>query len=120
MNGVLVLAHGSKRQETEETLDALIKLIKEKTGEQLVIPVYLQFSQPDLQAGITQLVESGADSIKVIPMFLFDGIHVTWDIPQELTAIKQKYPHIAIKISKHLGADERIADILVDRIKSLD
>ena len=71
MDGVLILAHGSKRQ-------------------------------------------------GVIPMFLFDGTHVNVDIPREIDNLRKKYPNIKIIMSKHLGDDERIAEIVVDRIKSVD
>jgi len=84
MDGVLILAHGSKRHETEVILESLVKKVKEKTGEKLVCPAYLQFSEQNLEAGINQLIESGAKNIKIVPMFLFDGVHVTQDIPNEL------------------------------------
>lgn len=119
MNGILVLAHGSKRQETEKILDSLIRKVKKKTGEEMVVPAYLQFSEQNLEAGIDQLVKNGADSIKIVPMFLFDGIHVTQDIPGELDVIRAKYAGVEIKMSRHLGDDDRIADIIVDRVNSL-
>lgn len=120
MNGILILAHGSKRQETEKILDSLVDKVKQKTGEKLVCPAYLQFSEQSLEAGIEQLIARGAKNIKVVPMFLFDGVHVTQDIPEELKAIMAKHPGINIRMSKHLGDDDRIADIIVDRIRSLE
>jgi sirohydrochlorin ferrochelatase len=119
MNGILILAHGSKRQETESTLDSLVKKVKVKTGERLVMPAFLQFSEQNLEKGIELLVNEGANLVKIVPMFLFDGVHVTKDIPEELEEIKKKYPGVEIRMSMHLGDDDRIADIIVDRINSL-
>jgi sirohydrochlorin cobaltochelatase len=119
MNGILILAHGSKRQETEQILNSLIEKVKAKTGEELVYPAYLQFSEQNLEKGIDMLVQSGAKSIKIMPMFLFDGVHVTQDIPNELNEINAKYPEIRIKMSRHIGDDDKIADIIVDRINSI-
>ncbi|MCX7923574.1 MAG: CbiX/SirB N-terminal domain-containing protein [Clostridia bacterium] len=119
MDGILVLAHGSKRQETEKILDSLVEKVKKKSGTDLVYPAYLQFSEQNLEAGIDYLVKSGAKSIKIVPMFLFDGVHVTEDIPNELEEIKSKYTNVDIRMSEHLGDDDRIADIIVDRINSL-
>jgi len=120
MDGVLILAHGSKRTETERILNSLTDKVKKKIGESLVYAAYLQFSEQNLEAGIDYLVKKDATKIKVIPMFLFDGVHVTEDIPNEVNEIKRKYPGIEIKISRHLGDDDRIADIIADRIRSLD
>lgn len=120
MNGILILAHGSRRQETDRILDSLTQKVKDKTGEQLIYPVYLQFSEQNLEVGIEYLIKRGVDKIKVIPMFIFDGIHVTQDIPEELDRIMAKHPGIEAEMSRHLGDDDRIADIIVDRINSLD
>jgi len=119
MNGILILAHGSRRQETDAILNSLTEMVRNKTGEELILPAYLQFSEQNLEWGIEQLIEKGAHSIKVIPMFIFDGIHVTQDIPEELNAIMAKHPGIDVRMSRHLGDDDRIADIIVDRIKSI-
>ncbi len=116
MDGILILAHGSKGQETEEILNSLVEDIKKKTGEKHVYPAFLQFSEKNLEKGIRQLVEKGVRNIKIMPMFLFDGVHVTYHIPNELKAINKKYPSVNIKISKHIGYDERLADIIIDRI----
>jgi sirohydrochlorin ferrochelatase len=119
MDGILILAHGSKRQETEEILNSLIEKVKVKSGVDQVYPAFLQFSEQNLGKGIDLLVDKGANRIRIIPMFLFDGIHVTQDIPNELNEIKAKYPEVEIKMSRHIGDDDKLADIIVERINSL-
>lgn len=119
MDGIMILAHGSKRHETEKTLNSIIRKVKSKTGLELVVPAFLQFSEQNLERAAEELVSKGAKNIKVIPMFLFEGVHVTQDIPRELNEIMAKYPGVNIKMSSHLGDDERIADIIVDRINSI-
>ncbi|MCX8131197.1 MAG: CbiX/SirB N-terminal domain-containing protein [Clostridia bacterium] len=119
MDGILILAHGSKRPETENILNSLVEKVKEKTGETLVYPAYLQFSEQNLEKGIGLLAEKGAKKIKIMPMFLFDGIHVTMDIPNELNEIRDKFPGIDIKMSRHIGDDDKLVDIIVDRINSI-
>jgi sirohydrochlorin ferrochelatase len=119
MNGILILAHGSKRQETEKTLESLVRKVKEKSGAELVYPAYLQFSDQNIEKGVDLLVEKGAEKVSIVPMFLFDGVHITQDIPEELGRIRNKYPGVDIRMSKHLGDDDRVAEIIVDRINSL-
>lgn len=119
MEGVIILAHGSRRQETDRILDSLTKKVTERATDQRVIPAYLQFSPNSLDKAVDQLVGEGVTRIKVIPMFLFDGIHVTEDIPEELEAIGERYPEVDIRMSRHLGDDDRIADIILDRMASL-
>ena len=120
LNGVLILAHGSKRKETDRIMNSLTEKVKAKISEKLIVPAYLQFSEQNLEKGIKQLIEKGATKIKIIPMFLFDGVHVTKDIPQEIGDINKKYPGVQIKMSECIGDDDRIADIIVDRMNSIE
>lgn len=119
MEGVIVLAHGSRRQETDRILNSLTQKVAAKAAGQMIVPAYLQFSQQSLEKAVETLAREGVNRIKVVPMFLFDGIHVTEDIPEELEAIRMKYPEIAIQMSRHLGDDDRIAEIIVDRMSSI-
>ncbi|MDF2523147.1 MAG: cobalamin [Clostridiales bacterium] len=113
------MAHGSKREETEAILNSLVEKVKNKTGNDLVIPAYLQFSEQNLEKGVDCLVYKGARTINIVPMFIFDGVHVTIDIPNELKEIKLKYPDIQLKMSRHIGDDDKLADIIIDRINSI-
>jgi len=119
MDGILILAHGSKRIETEEVMDSLVEKVRKKSGNRLVYPCYLQFSDNNLEKGVERLVGKGASSISVIPLFLFDGVHVTQDIPEEIEGIKAKHPGVEIMLGSHIGADDRLADIVMDRVAAL-
>lgn len=115
MNGVLILAHGSRRKETENTLQKVAQMVKEK----ITVPTeiaYMEFSDQNIAYGLDQLVSKGISQIKVVPYFLFSGIHILEDIPKELNDYVQKHPGVSITMGDTLGADPRIADILVDRI----
>lgn len=117
MEAILILAHGSKRNETEQTLNSIVKKVRQKLGSELVYPAYLQFSAQDMETSIKQLIDKGIKKIIIMPMFLFDGVHVTKDIPEEIERIIQKYRGIDIKVTKHIGDDDRVADIIIDRVK---
>lgn len=116
MNGILILAHGSKRKETEKILNSLVDKVKGKTGEDLVVPSYLQFSDQNLEKAVESLVNKGVKYIRIVPVFLFDGVHVTEDIPGELNDIRSKFPGVEIKMGRHIGDDDKLVDIIVDRI----
>ena len=72
-----------------------------------------------LEKGVDQLVQEGARTVCIVPMFIFDGMHVTYDIPEELEGIKAKYPEVEIRMSSHIGDDDKLAEIIVDRINSI-
>ena len=115
MDGVLILAHGSRAKETEKTFEAVVDMVKKKVSTPLKI-AYMEFSEQNIAAGLQQLVDQGVKSIRVVPYFLFSGIHIREDIPAELEAFSKEHPDIEITMAETLGADPRIAEILVDRI----
>lgn len=115
MDGVLILAHGSRAKETEKTFEAVVNMVKERVERPLKI-AYMEFSEQNIRKGLEELVSQGVTQIKVVPYFLFSGIHIREDIPKELHAFSDEHPEITITMADTLGADPRIADILVDRI----
>ena len=78
---------------------------------------YMEFCEPDIKQGIEALIKKGVDTIKVVPYFLFDGIHIREDIPSTIHEVLKEYPHVTVEMGKTLGADRRLAEILIDRIK---
>lgn len=117
--GVIILSHGSKLKKANARLNKNIKIIKQKMGMNRILPGFLQFCRPDLAGSIKKLAAQGCRSVVIIPFFLFDGNHVTRDIPQELKKEKAKYPQIRFTYTKNLGEDKRIADIVVDILKEV-
>lgn len=117
MKGILILAHGSREKSTEDTLVEIILQLKEEMMEYLIESAYLQFSEMNLEAGLNKLVAQGADDIKVIPYFLFDGVHIKEDIPKEIEEYLEDKKGIKISMGKTLGTDPRLAMILTDRVR---
>lgn len=120
MRGVLVLAHGSKRRETEDTLNAVVSMLREElreAGEAAEVEGgFLQFSERDLHAGLNALADKGADEILVAPYFLFAGNHIKEDIPAEIEEFAKARPGVRVRLGGTLGADRRLARILRDRV----
>lgn len=117
--GILILAHGSREKSTEKTLAWIVSALKKKLGAIPLETAYLQFCDVNLEKGLDRLVEQGAVDIKVIPYFLFDGVHIKEDIPEEIRAYLKKKSGIRITFGETLGADTRLADILLDRVNKL-
>jgi sirohydrochlorin ferrochelatase len=120
MKGLLILAHGSKWKETEETLSVVVDMLREELGNSSGIgaieTAFLQFSDKTLHSGLKALADKGIDDIVVIPYFLFAGTHIKEDIPEEIAEFTKEYPNIRIHFGNTLGTDKRLALILKDRV----
>jgi sirohydrochlorin ferrochelatase len=119
MKGVLILAHGSRQKETEETLARILDMVRADFKDIPVETSFLQFSERNLEKGLRSLIERGVSEIKVIPYFLFEGIHIQEDIPGEIQAFLKEVDTVDIQFGKTLGSDPRLAAILSDRIREM-
>jgi sirohydrochlorin ferrochelatase len=119
MTGVLLLAHGSREGDTEKTMRRITEYVREELGDILIEEAYLQFRNKNLEKGLESLTENGADEIKIIPYFLFEGVHIKEDIPAEINMFVAKHPNVRVSMGKTLGADRRLAEIIVDRIRQV-
>ena len=123
MKGVLILAHGSKQKETEETLSAIISALRNELRDNdeisEIAPAFLQFSDKNLHKGLAALTDKGIDDILVVPYFLFAGTHIKEDIPGEIEGFIKTRPGVKVSLGKTLGADRRLAMILKDRVTEM-
>ncbi len=117
MNGVLVVAHGSRQRETEITLETVLEMAKRKLPDAVIEHAYMEFSDKTIDMAVNNLVKRGISNIKVVPYFLFEGIHLKEDIPNMVKECMQNHPNITVVMGETLGTDERLSEILIDRIK---
>ncbi|MFZ5643981.1 MAG: sirohydrochlorin chelatase [Bacillota bacterium] len=114
--GVIMLSHGSRSPEAQVTVNELLEMVREKSNFDYVAGAALQFNQPDLPTALADAVSAGMEEVIVAPIFLYMGLHMKEDIPEILEEEKKKYPHVKIKMTRNIGADRKLADIVLDRI----
>jgi len=115
MEAILILAHGSREKQTEVDFLNMIEEIRVRTGKD-VEAAFMEFSPRDITHGLSSLVDHGATRIRIIPYFLFSGVHIRKDIPEEIAAFRKDHPDLEINLEAVLGADSRLVDILADRV----
>ncbi len=115
---ILLLGHGSRREEANQVILDICELVKEKYGDGLYEVGYLSFGEPNLAEAVENLIAAGAQKIIVVPIFLVTGNHIKRDIPSRLLLQKTTHPEVQFVLAGHIGADPRMADIIMDRAKN--
>lgn len=116
-NGVLFLAHGSRREAGNDEIRNIVQKVKAQDQHKRIFGLaFLEFGQPDISQSVANLAELGVDRITAIPLFLAAGKHIWRDIPAVLQQLQQKYPHIHITQGKHIGLSALLPDLLLDLI----
>jgi len=104
-------------KETEATLEAIISMVKAKLPGIIIDYAFMEKSDRTVEKVVSSLAAQGVTEIKTVPYFLFKGIHLNEDIPEILAECAKEYPAISFSLGETLGVDERLADILIDRIQ---
>jgi sirohydrochlorin ferrochelatase len=117
---LIILGHGSRDPEAIDTLVAITSMVGKQVNYERVEYASLQLSKPALPDVIEELYGAGIRRILVVPFLIATGVHVKTDIPQELAALSHKYPGLTLVLGDPLGADPRLADIVVDRVTEME
>lgn len=121
--GIIVLGHGTHVafDDANQVIFQLADILKSLIGHTLVEPAIMnrQSCLQGLAEAIKTLADKGAEEIIIAPVFLIAGAHITTTIPEDIDKLRSFYPGVSIKMAEHIGADKRIAEILLDRIKAV-
>jgi sirohydrochlorin ferrochelatase len=114
MNGLIVIAHGSRRQESNQEVMKLVELLQQRneTNYDIIATAFLELAQPSIQEAVDKVVEAGASSITILPYFLAAGVHVVKDIPEIIDEKTRQYPEVDFKMTEHIGTSRIIIEAL--------
>lgn len=117
MQAVLYVSHGSRVKETRQEAMAFMERVHQNIDVALHETCFLELASPDIGEGIDSLVEQGATAIAVIPVLLLSAGHYYEDIPDEVKKSISRYPDIRFTYGKPLGVQDRLVEILVERLQ---
>ncbi len=117
MNSLLIVAHGSRREASNNEIRALTEALQRKAANRFddVGCAFLELAEPSIPDGISQCIEHGATHVTVFPYFLSAGRHVASDIPAEVNQMVREYPDVAITIAPYLGAAGAMSELILQQ-----
>jgi len=119
MKALLLVAHGSRRKQSNDEVVLLADKLKNSSDQYDIIHAgFLELAETLIPDGIKKCIDDGASSIVVLPYFLNSGRHVVEDIPEIVNQAKPLYPGVDIKIAPHVGASEQMMGLLISSASS--
>jgi sirohydrochlorin cobaltochelatase len=126
VRGLLVIGHGSRREEANATVRDLAAALAAhpdldahgRPAWTTARPAFLDVLQPDIGAGYDALVEAGCTEIVAHPFFLFAGKHTARDIPDALAAAAAAHPETTWSVTQPLGLHPGVVATVRARIAS--
>ena len=114
MKALLLIAHGSRRKESNQEIIELAEKIAGNANEfKTVKGCFLEMATPDITTAIEELVKQKMQHIYVLPYFLAAGSHVTYDVPKFITAARKAHSEIKFELIKYFGSADTILDAIV-------
>ena len=115
--GIILVDHGSRRDEANALLDQVVPLVRESTGVRIVEAAHMELASPTISDAFAACVEQGATQVAIHPYFLAPGRHSTEDIPAMAAEAAAAWPDVPYTVSKPLGLDARLGEVIADRIR---
>ncbi|XHX76147.1 MAG: sirohydrochlorin chelatase [Stenomitos frigidus ULC029] len=101
----IVLAHGSRRSNGNQPVEALAERLGTLTAYWSV--------PPSLESRLQELSQLGIRQIGILPYFLFAG-GITDAIAQAVETLSQQFPTLHLHLAPPLAASSELTDLLVD------
>jgi len=116
VKGILIVDHGSRKDEANEMLPQMAELIQRLAGEDVVVRhAHMELSDPDIAEGFADCVRAGATEVIVFPYMLSPGRHSTSDIPRMVAAVARSFPNVAFSVTPAFGLHEKLAEVVLER-----
>ena len=119
--GIVLAGHDSSLVEGRKVYEEIGEMVYKRIDISVRVG-YIKYWEPDLIEVLEEMICNGFKRIIVVPMFLLPGLHVIHEIPK-LLGIKEGENRITLPddveiiYTSNIGADERLADIIVDKVK---
>lgn len=113
--GILVVGHGSPRQEANDGFVALVNRLAVRLGTP-VLPTFFSLARPTIEDQVDRLAGQGVSQIVILPFFLYQGQHVTKDIPALLDRCRAKHPGLRFEMLSTLDGEPALEDAVIERL----
>jgi sirohydrochlorin ferrochelatase len=115
---ILIIGHGSKDPNAQMSINYVVDGLKEKYRN--VSRCFLEIEQPDIFEGIKSCEKNNPEVLVIVFYFLHEGAHVKTDINNDLKPAIEKSNLKKTCITKHLGTDEKMIDLIIERAKEVE
>ena len=109
---VVLFAHGSRDPLWSRPIEAIAARMAALEPGVPVRCAYLELMQPDLASAVRALAETGAQHIRILPMFLGVGKHARHDLPVLVQALAAEHPQLGFHLEPAIGEHPLVADLM--------
>src|SRR3954463_15703885 len=114
--GVILVDHGSRREESNLMLLDVVRDFTRATGLRIIEPAHMELAEPSIATAFARCVERGAKTVVVFPYFLLPGRHWNEDIPRLAAAAAAQHAGVRFLVTAPFGMHPLMAVVMQQRI----
>jgi sirohydrochlorin ferrochelatase len=115
---IMLIGHGSSDRSARQALLYVVNSLKPSFRS--VQFCFLELEHPSIAEGIESALNQAPEALILIPYFLHKGIHIKRDLVLDIKASLETSRFGNAYLGKHLGADNRIVDLILERTKEVE
>jgi sirohydrochlorin ferrochelatase len=115
---VILIGHGSSDKNAHDAFVHAANAIRPYYRN--VEFCFLELDRPNIEEGIQRAVAMNPQVILVVPYFLHKGAHIKKDVIKDLNAALDKSNFKSAYMGRHLGVDEKLVDIVIERAREVE
>lgn len=116
MKAILLIDHGSRRDEANAMLADVRDMIQLQAGTDVIVGyAHMELAEPTIEQGIAACVQRGATEVIAFPYMLSPGKHSTRDIPRMIDEAAPKFPGVTFSVTPAFGVHEKLGAVVLER-----
>jgi sirohydrochlorin ferrochelatase len=115
--GLVVVDHGSRRQESNEMLERMADMIRESVPYRIVEPAHMELAEPSIATAYARCVAADVELVVISPYFLLPGRHWSQDIPELARQAANEHPGSRYLVTAPLGLHPLMAQVVDARVR---
>jgi sirohydrochlorin ferrochelatase len=116
MKAILLIDHGSRRDEANEMLGDVARMLQGKAGADTIVKyAHMELAEPTIEQGFAECVKAGATEVVAFPYMLSPGRHSTSDIPNMVADAARGFPGVEFRVTRAFEIHEKLGDIILER-----
>jgi sirohydrochlorin ferrochelatase len=115
---ILLIGHGSSDKSARAAFVYAAQAVRHRYHA--LFHCSLELDSPTIGEAIARAVESDPKVLLMVPYFLHKGAHVKRDVIKEIETALTNTGFSNAFMTNHLGPDETIVDIIIDRAKEVE